>query len=582
MKKRFILWCAGLLSVLILGATPSLAFTIAGLVRQPLNLTSSDLARMESLSVRVNEVTGDKQFHGVFTYRGVPLRTLLDLASIQKEESAFPKPFDLAVVVKNKEGRTTIISWGEIFHRNDQEVLVAFAAEPAMPRHVKNCGDCHGREVYEPALNQLKRSVGLPKLVVTGDFFTDRNIEDIVSIDVVEMNKRAEKKQMKGPLFSPRFTVTDGKGKAVEVGDLSSYRRSEGMVRQVSEGLGYHGIKQVDGVPLADILEKAGVSPDADSVVLASSIDNYRILLSFGELYLNPDGRRVLVADTVAGKPIKEGKFTLFFPDDLSSDRTAKALSKIEVISLKDRSKIFVIGMGCADANLIALQAISYMGKADVFVAPEDLQKRFAKYMGDKPVLFDPFKDMFRGFRKDGSTPDKAAEESRRLQHEKAGQLVEEALKAGKNVAILEYGDPTIYAPWRGWLDRDLMDRVEIVPGLSAFNAANAMIRQNLMCQGGSLILTSPKALREDPDLLRAVQTRGDTVAIFMGLHEAESLSQLLLAHYPPSTPLQIVYKAGYSNSSHRVQSTVGELVQTAAKDNELHLAMIYVGPCLK
>lgn len=584
MKKCSILFCAYLVFALIMEATPSMAFTVGGLVRQPLNLDRSDLTKLESVTARANEVTRDRKFQGAFTYRGVPLKTLLGLASVRKEESSFAKPLDLAVMVRNRQGRTAILSWGEIFYRNGADVLVAFAGEPVMPGHVNNCGDCHAAKVYEPAIAQLRRSVGFPKLVVTGDFFTDRNLEEIVSIDVVEVGPAADKKQTKGPLFSPKMSLSDEKGRLVEIGDLNGYGRVERAVKEVSEGLGYHGTKYAHGAPLRDILKKAGFVLDEDCVVLASSVDNYRVLVSYGELFLNPGGDRILVADSIAGAPLPEGKFTLFFPDDVQYDRTAKALYKIEVVTMKEKAKLFVVGVGCGDTNLLTLQAVSCMGKADVFVASEDMRQRFSKYMGDKPVLFDPFQDVMRSFDKGRSPSDRNAPagEPREARRAKNKQLVGDALRAGKNVVFLEYGDPTIYGPWRGWIDDALKDRVEIVPGISAFNAANAMIRRNVTCKGGSLILTSPRSLAENQDLLRAVQARGDTVAIFMGLHEAARLSELLLKHYPPSAPLQIVYKAGYSNSARTVLTTVGEFMKTAEKDKELHLAMVYVGPCLK
>jgi len=95
-----------------LQASPSAAMTIGGVVRLPLNLSTEDLARFESATVRLNELTRDNQFRGVFTYRGVPLRTLLELAFVQKEESSFGKSLDLAVVIRNREGKRTVLSWG--------------------------------------------------------------------------------------------------------------------------------------------------------------------------------------------------------------------------------------------------------------------------------------------------------------------------------------------------------------------------------------------------------------------------------------------------------------------------------------
>ena len=55
--------------------------------------------------MRLNELTRDKKFHGVFNYRGVPLKELLELAVVQKGEAAFSKPLDMALVIRNREGK---------------------------------------------------------------------------------------------------------------------------------------------------------------------------------------------------------------------------------------------------------------------------------------------------------------------------------------------------------------------------------------------------------------------------------------------------------------------------------------------
>jgi len=59
-----------------------------------------------------------------------------------------------------------------------------------------------------------------------------------------------------------------------------------------------------------------------------------------------------MIAGGIKDRPFEEGKFTLIFPDDASDDRTAKALSRIEVVSLKEKPKFYIIGMGCADTTL--------------------------------------------------------------------------------------------------------------------------------------------------------------------------------------------------------------------------------------
>ena len=62
----------------------------------------------------MTEVGSNRRFHGAFIYRGIPLRTLLSFASVRKEESNYQRPFDLAVIVKNREGKTAVLSVGEI------------------------------------------------------------------------------------------------------------------------------------------------------------------------------------------------------------------------------------------------------------------------------------------------------------------------------------------------------------------------------------------------------------------------------------------------------------------------------------
>ena len=62
-------------------------------------------------------------------------------------------------------------------------------------------------------------------------------------------------------------------------------------------------------------------------------------------------------------------------------------------------------------------------------------------------------------------------------------QRIRDSLETGKTVALLEYGDPTIYGGWIYWL-QEFRDRTEIIPGISAFNASNALIGSHIGCNG--------------------------------------------------------------------------------------------------
>lgn len=123
-----------------------------------------------------------------------------------------------------------------------------------------------------------------PKLIVTNDFYTDRCLEEIINIEVVNLHPKIKvEKQPK--LFSPVFTITGVVKQNLTMADLSGYNHLEILAKQVGEGKGYHGLKKFSGVPLLELPEKPGVEPDLNTVLLISSPDGYRSLLSYGELF---------------------------------------------------------------------------------------------------------------------------------------------------------------------------------------------------------------------------------------------------------------------------------------------------------
>ena len=560
-------------------AASSPTISVTGVVRQPLNLSLEDLQKLETVTVRLNEVTRDGHYNGAFYYRGTPLKTLLELAFIQKEETGFSKLNDLAILVRTKDGKQTVLSWGEVFVSNPGEVVLAFSGNPIMPHG--DCKICHGPEVYQSRLDVLSRKVGYPKLVVANDFYTDRSLEDVTNIEVVDLHLKMAFKKTEN-LFSPGFTVTGDVKQTLNISDLVSYPRAEAPAKMIGDGAGFHGLESYGGVLLSELLKKADVTPDFNQVIVISAPDGYRSLVSIGEVFLSSRGKSIMIADQVANQPVnKEGRFKLIFPDDLSGDRTVKAVSKIEVVSLKSKSNFYIIGLGCSDTRLVTLEAISAMGKADVFVGAEDLQKRFAKYIGNKPVLFDPFKTKRHQVKQSPSHVDaKSDQESYTEETKRDIQTIRDALQAGKTVAFLEYGDPTLYPSWMHWLG-DLTKEAHYIPGISAFNASNAMIGRHIGCKG-SIIITVPRGLQENEPLLKAVAENGDTVAIFVGLKELKNLKPLFQKYYANTTPVHLVYRAGYSDSEYIVKTTIAEAAEVAEKEQEQYLGMIYIGPCLK
>ncbi len=411
-------------------------------------------------------------------------------------------------------------------------------------------------------------------------------MESIVSIDVMVLNPSMKMRNTEDQ-YASSFTVSGAVKTPLTISDLTGWPGESATIKVTGSLKGYHGVQHVSGVPLVKLLEKAGATMDLSTVYLVTHSDGYRAAVSFGELFLDPAGERILVADGNDNpNAAKEGRFTLHIPHDLSSDRNVKGIENIEVINLKKSPQVYIISVGCADSSLITLEALNYLNKADAVVCSEDIAKRYAFYIGHRPVLFDPFTLIPKSA--EGKEREILSRQEReKLKAQKVGEavaMIREALNQGKSVALLEYGDPTIYGSFHG-INAALADHEKhYIPGISAFNAANALIGKEMACKG-SMVLSSPWALKENPALIKSAADQGDTLAVFMGLREIESLIPLLKKYYRGTTPVTFAIRAGYSNSKRLIKTTLGEALEAVRDENEEKeswLGMIYVGSCLK
>lgn len=331
--------CAILISIgtVAMAAPPVLdqvLLTITGTVNHPMQLTMADLQRLQSVEVQQNEVSSDGVFHGVFIQRAVPLRTLLAMANIEQKGSTFKKLVDATIVLSDAKGKKVVLSWGEIFYHNPAEVVLSYQSTPVLPtKH--NCTKCHEPEDYQFAMQQLNRTVALPKLVVTSDFFTDRYLEGVVNIDVVDVrpaipvNRDAE-------LYSSRIDLKGAVGKPLSITRLKHYPRSQISKKVVGVGRGYHGLHTFSGTPLANILKEGGAELSMDQVVILSAPDGYRATFSMGELMLSTMSDQILIADYRDGEAFEQGgKFRVIVGPDNTDDRDVQAVTDIEVIKLK-------------------------------------------------------------------------------------------------------------------------------------------------------------------------------------------------------------------------------------------------------
>jgi hypothetical protein len=99
-----------------------------------------------------------------------------------------------------------------------------------------------------------------------------------------------------------------------------------------------------EGVLVGELLKRAGATLDRElrgsamtTYVLASARDGYQVVFSLAELDPAFSNSRVIVADTVDGKPLfaYQGPLRIVSPGDTRPARSIRMLERLEVVRLK-------------------------------------------------------------------------------------------------------------------------------------------------------------------------------------------------------------------------------------------------------
>ena len=312
---------------------PKQTVSIAGNVQNELELCMEDLKNFQGVRAQLNDITSSNKFKGVFSCLGVPLKTLLETAGIRKEDSGFSKDTDLGILIENSDGRQVALSWGEVFYSDSGSVLLAYQSKPIIPHH--GCSSSPNPEKCESRRNKLKREVEMPRLIVADDRHSNRCLEGVTEIEVIDFAWKDPGSQSTDRLYSPSISLVwqQGKKKIKELSRFSSPR--DAFVHTVGEGRGYHGSVTYSGYSLRDLLKEKGLAYNPGKFLLVSAPDGYRSLLSLGEIFLSPAGKRTILASARNGEKLKKsGKYYLIIPADGMADRWVKAVQRIRVVEM--------------------------------------------------------------------------------------------------------------------------------------------------------------------------------------------------------------------------------------------------------
>jgi precorrin-4/cobalt-precorrin-4 C11-methyltransferase len=177
--------------------------------------------------------------------------------------------------------------------------------------------------------------------------------------------------------------------------------------------------------------------------------------------------------------------------------------------------------------------------------------------------------------------------------HDSAGMSLDEILQVCKDagdrdidVVRLHSGDPSLYGAIREQMNG--LDALgigyEVIPGVSAFQAAAACLRTELTAPetAQTVILTRTSGrtpLPEEQELEKLARTQA-TLCIYLSGHAVEETARTLVPFYGRNCPAAVVYHASWPDEK-TVSGTLENIAEKVSSSGMGRTAVIMVGRAL-
>ncbi|MFP4532623.1 MAG: SAM-dependent methyltransferase [Desulfobacterales bacterium] len=258
-----------------------------------------------------------------------------------------------------------------------------------------------------------------------------------------------------------------------------------------------------------------------------------------------------------------------------------------------EKGRLYVVGMGPSGADLAAPRALDIVQKADVYLCSPGMPDKFymfEDYIDPKKVAFNPWENIMGG--KAGKlkkTDPEAWRTKAEKQREKVQGFVREQINKGKTVVMMDGGDPCIYGPSLHYLLEGFDPALfEVIPGMSALNAAGAALKTSLTPSSARFVLlTSPRSMfgenwEKEDDILKDLARYDATLVWYMSIRSMERVIKKFNKYYPPDLPIAIVYYAGYPEKQKVLRSRLKTILEDVRKMDEKWLGLFIAGECAK
>ena len=232
----------------------------------------------------------------------------------------------------------------------------------------------------------------------------------------------------------------------------------------------------------------------------------------------------------------------------------------------KNPLKVYFIGAGPGDLELLTLKAVKIIRMADVIIYAGSLVN----------------KDILKFAKKAAMNYDSA-----KMALEEVLGIIEKEKSNKKIIARLHTGDPCIYGAIQeqmDWCEKEKID-YEVIPGVSSYQAAAASLRQEFTLPGVSqtVILTRLSGRTKVPpkeDLAKLAKIRA-TLVIFLSVQDIGRVVKKLKCGYANDTPVVVVVKASWPDE-RKIYGTLADIAKKVKAAGIKRQALIIVGEVLR
>ena len=244
----------------------------------------------------------------------------------------------------------------------------------------------------------------------------------------------------------------------------------------------------------------------------------------------------------------------------------------MKIMGVQEMSKVYLVGAGPGDAELITVKGMRCIEEADVILYDRLVNQELLAYARpDAQLIYC------------GKLPNYHTMKQETINH-----FIVQFASEGKIVTRLKGGDPFIFG--RGAEEaaacKEKGIQYEVIPGITSGIAAPAYagipVTHRELSQSYAIVTGHTKDNEQEDIQWEALAKGVDTLAIYMGVGNLPYITEQLKKHgKPSSTPVALVHW-GTTESQRTVTGTLDTIVEVTKREQIENPSMIVVGEVVK